>query len=136
MTEMPTLICGGTLGLDADGKRIDPGLSSESRVRKSKAERHGSESHGAELSHKPPFRSSLHPVRRLGHPGSRADRRLPAAAIWRPSPGLRRILPNPARLAPALLTPPLPALCLPRPGALRPAEPTPRPRAGQDTTER
>ena len=38
--------------MDANGERIVPGLSSESRVRKSKGERPGSEHHGAELSHK------------------------------------------------------------------------------------
>src|SRR3546814_13362028 len=122
MTEMPTRIGGGTLGLDADGKRIDPGLSSESRVRKSKAERHGSESHGSELSHKPPFRSRVHPVRRPGHPGSRASRRLPAAALLRHTPGMHPILAKPARLAPALPTPALPSLCLLWPRALRAQE--------------
>lgn len=59
MDVLPTVIGVGTFRLDADGERITPGLSSESRVRKSKAERPGSEHHGAELSHKPAVGSSI-----------------------------------------------------------------------------
>ena len=59
MEGLPTVIGLGTFGLDADGERIDPGLSSESRVRKSKAERPGSEHHGPDLSHNPAAGSSL-----------------------------------------------------------------------------
>ena len=58
MTSVPTVIGGGTHGVDANGERITPGLSSESRVRKSKAGRPGSEHHGTDLSHKPAFGSS------------------------------------------------------------------------------
>lgn len=94
MTGVPMVIGGGTLGLDADGERIYPGLSSESRVRKSKAERPGSEHHGAKLSHKPAAWSSLSAVARAG-PGTRSRRRgvtdgLAATALTRHSGAMPR----------------------------------------------